>query len=302
MRRIVSDLHIATGQPYHWTQQQGIDQQVRFFDQTPQDCEVVVAGDGWEGWCWPCDVKPPTFAETLAHPFGQPVVGSMRRLGGRLIVLPGNHDQLLDAHQLATILPDARFSPEVLTFGQTLISHGHLWAMFNAPDPSQPFNLPLGYHLTRLSAHSGGPSASQQLALLTRIPTEGLPDAVIDTMRRRAGLDWSDHILMPDDLGGGAITLLDVRDRHHDLVGRWERSRGVVATVEGLPAELGHLELAADQLFLAGAKVVVFGHTHQAVRVEHLGRVYANSGSWCGGRSSWVELEDDGTVQLRFIP
>jgi UDP-2,3-diacylglucosamine pyrophosphatase LpxH len=299
MLRVASDLHIATGQPYHWAQQHDIDRQVRFFYQTPADCDVVLDGDVFDGWVFPYNVKPPTFPEILSHPFGQSSVEAMHRLGSRLTVVPGNHDQLLDAHLLASILPAARFSPEVLTVGQATISHGHLPAVFNAADPSQPFNLPLGYHLSRLSAYSGGPSIGQQLALLVKIPVEGLPDALIDTMRRRAGLGWNARILMPDDLGGGSMSLSEVRDRYHDLTGRWGRSRGVVATIEGLPAELGHLELAADQLFLAGAKVVVFGHTHQACIQRTLGRTYANAGAWCCGQGSWVEIDDQGVVQLR---
>ena len=299
MFRIISDRHNATGQPYHWTQPADRDRQVLFIDQTPADCMLVLNGDGWDGWSFPYNIRPPTFLEVVTHPFGQPVVEACRRRVGMLTVLAGNHDQRLTGQLLATILPDAHFIPTgSLGVGSTVITHGHLQALMNAPDWSVAYGLPLGYHLTRLATACGGPSLVQEMELLAEIPTHGLPVAILDVLRKRAGLEWSANILMPDDLGGGQVSLSDVRDRYEDLVGRWDRFRGVAATIWGLPAELGHLEPAADQLFLAGAKTVIMGHTHVPVRTEHLGLVYANSGSWCCGQGSWVGIDDNGTVTL----
>jgi UDP-2,3-diacylglucosamine pyrophosphatase LpxH len=73
-----------------------------------------------------------------------------------------------------------------------------------------------------------------------------------------------------------------------------ERSRTLAIIPSALKNEKLTLQNAARKLFLTGAKVVVFGHTHQPDRLEEKGKQYFNPGSW----TRYVEMDDMAGLSL----
>jgi hypothetical protein len=199
--------------------------------------------------------------------------------------------------------PSVTWSADEYRDGDLLIEHGQRHALFCSRDMGAPDGLAVGYFVSRLAASadrksgSHNPTRHQIVTELVEmgVGKDSLTEALLDAVAAKAGVGLYDPILMPPDLWGGAtVTLREVRGVYKDLVSRFERARGVLATACAIPAECGHLEPAADELFLKGATNIVMGHTHNVCLQTHLGRTYANSGAWsCHCLPTYVEF--DGT-------
>lgn len=214
---------------------------------------------------------------------------------------------------------DLTYTPSVAA-RQIVCTHGHLYSMFNAPDTvNEPTTgLPLGHFVTRLTAlwatqrlgvgqsvvddpHSGDPTGlaifkSAIVTLLDGIVDghDALSQLVIGELLRATGQPLSTVFRLLD----GTTITADVvaNQRFATLRSQWQDSArfphdlygddpGLFALSEtDMESSLGHFaELVGRQ---RKAKVVVMGHTHDAVGEEPHpwlleNCIYVNSGFNC---------------------
>ena len=169
--------------------------------------------------------------------------------------------------------------------------HGHEYAMFNAPDRHHDpeLSLPLGYFITRIMATGAwpaGPKIPQPMGddLLEALGPQKLAASVVEAVAEEAGLPSTTPIILPGDR---SVTVGEVKDRYADLYDRWAEEVGHGMALKALLAEFGYLSDLADHITKDGnARVVVFGHDHQAAldKDSWFGddRIYANCGTWIG--------------------
>src|SRR5262249_43861889 len=125
--------------------------------------QLVVLGDLFDFWTYPPEQQPPTVEEIIKA--NQPILGKGGKLAeavaavhGNAIYLHGNHDiqltqadldQLpLGANRRLTLVQDL-----VVENSELVLTHGHLFTMFNAPDERYPGEVPVGHFVTRAIAH-----------------------------------------------------------------------------------------------------------------------------------------------------
>lgn len=297
----LSDLHAGPGfGSWEWCTDRDVDRLAAFLATVTQP--VVLLGDVFDHWQCPVDIRPPTMPALLAM---GPAVRTMALLASTALRVPvtyvvGNHDDRMRPELLP---PGVQWGGEIYQDAGLHAEHGHIQALFCAPDPDAPDHVPLGYFVSRLVAtadrDTGSHTPSRQVIvreLLDAAATEEtLPQALLDAVAARAGVGLDDPILMPSDLWSGlSTTVRQVRQMYRDLLTRFEARRGRLATALAIPAECGALEPVADALFCTGARTVIMGHTHTAGVSRALGRTYANAGAWCSGAGSWVEVDEQG--------
>ena len=94
---------------------------------------------------------------------------------------------------------------------------------------------------------------------------------------------------------GFNVSLEQVISIYSNIVERFEKRNGKIATVLSIPAELDHLEYAADRLYAENIQTIIMGHTHiPAIISQHEG-TYANTGYWGSDpeNETWIEVENN---------
>lgn len=312
--RVLSDLHCGPGLgPWEWSSQADIARQAAFLRATPASVErVVLAGDIFDTWVCPVGTRPPTMHDTMFAPssWAAPLVNAIHYLAARthVVYVAGNHDMGMTADLVDEALSGVDWVGNAFESEALRIEHGHMHALFCAPDPGVDDALPLGYFISRLAAtadaRTGGHSPTREAIVRELIEMgehrETLPSALISVMASRASVGENDPILMPADIWGGrTTTLAECRSLYDALVGRWIVAHGALSLVSAIAAELGNLTTAAESM-MGIARTIVMGHTHHSLKQAWGvwdGRVYANTGMWCQGVGTWIEIDgDDVTV------
>jgi UDP-2,3-diacylglucosamine pyrophosphatase LpxH len=182
---VVSDIHMGDARAqkggYGWFTE-NITELQDFLDavlESEQTKELVIAGDLFDEWILPVDVKPfegnvtnsDEFFESIAqNPTLSLVIEKFNAIADsgkiRLVYVPGNHDLLMSEAVLKKIVPNAvwagintdgsgisgtgLYSPEDGIY----IEHGHIYDFYNAPDPLTHSGrlLPPGYFVSRMFA------------------------------------------------------------------------------------------------------------------------------------------------------
>ena len=195
---IVSDIHIggprATAGNYNWFKD-NISEFNKFLEHirtSKQVKELIIAGDLFDEWIMPNDVKPFVGSVTnsdeffqsvaAAFPMKSKVIDKLNEIANageiKLIYIPGNHDMLMNESTMKTIFPNAIWKGTKNTNGDdsgtgyyspadgVSIEHGHLYDFFNAPDPITQTGslLPPGYFVSRLFATKHQDQRAQNLA------------------------------------------------------------------------------------------------------------------------------------------
>lgn len=229
--------------------------------------------------------------------------------------VPGNHDMLFTEEIFHTIFPNGHWKVDKLGTGayypepDVAFEHGHNYDLFNAPDQmtTEGSLLPPGYFITRIFATKNLISEEfNQMPLKTEavesiiqeieymlgwgiaVDSFSIPDFDQDKPQIVTGVDGYEQLYSPN----GA------RDIYTKTIGPdWAQRQiqnGVYQPEPFLVGEMngsgkfwwfGTLEASAVlQYFLPQrAKIVVFGHTHQAMIRKDLWttyKIYANSGTW----------------------
>ncbi len=165
----LSDIHIGSNAKTNWYQRNLHEPMLRaILDYATANAasiaEFVILGDLIDQWTYAPDVAPPSFDEiAAANPaiFGKD--GAFARLARampeRVTYMPGNHDMALGADALSKTIGQPIRGASGLIYtpaagkGQVACTHGHIYSLFNAPDPigDPKHSLPLGHFMTRLT-------------------------------------------------------------------------------------------------------------------------------------------------------
>ncbi len=237
-------------------------------------------------------------------------------LGGRVTYLPGNHDMTItqaDLNQIGNPRYKIRLHTEENYFPlgadkRLLMAHGHRWTMFNCPDATTRLApLPIGHFATRAFCHmlSRKLKPGQTVAdLVDQGQPNGIDfggmirslDAIDGTVVEPAvtyasntmGLAMDAPIVLPS---GDTTTLAEAKAIYRDVWANWERAGGggrdgQMEAGKAAAADIDngtYLAWFAQRAALQnGADLVVFGHTHEAVRGLKDGFVdYLNTGFDC---------------------
>ncbi|EAT58953.1 metallophosphoesterase [Chlorobium ferrooxidans] len=253
----ISDIHLGIDDSYAECNKNR-QPLVRFLNevrQSPAVRELVIAGDLIDEWFIPAEVNTfnggnqRNFVTALAHN-NQPVINAFQQIINerriKVTYLPGNHDLLITAGDVQSILPGITQARDVQGLGsysplghpEIVIEHGHRYNFFCAPDPysnqaiAKGSILPPGYFFTRIATQSvkegkqgpGGilpiiPPGSKTLLmyeywkqwhqLMTAFPIKaGLNDKIIKTGIDGYTLNYSINDLVPFQL---KPRLIDVR-------------------------------------------------------------------------------------------
>jgi hypothetical protein len=137
-------------------------------------------------------------------------------------------------------------------------------------------------------------------------------------------LEGSDKIRADGLIGyGSTVTVNEIGERFSRLQDDWQLVPGHVGDLTAIAGDQGDLFLAASKTFFdsdSDTKVVIFGHTHEAVMTplryderrtddsfdpekEPYRKIYANSGTWVdhpGYQGNYVETRENGnTLHVR---
>ena len=172
---VLSDIHIGTNAPTVWYQKSLHESYlVSVLDWVKSNAEsiqeLILLGDVVDFWTYPAEEVPPSFdAIMAANPniFGPNGKFSQvsTALNGKVSYVRGNHDMSLTQADLDKIqnpngykiklCPDDIYYPLGNGNKRIACTHGHIYAMFNAPynNSSSPIApLPLGHFVTRAVA------------------------------------------------------------------------------------------------------------------------------------------------------
>jgi UDP-2,3-diacylglucosamine pyrophosphatase LpxH len=328
---VLSDIHIGDNTPTCWYQSAVHDPQLGtliawILARRDTIREVVLLGDLFDLWTYPPSVRPPSLGRIIARnpvmlgPRG-PFAALVRALPNRVRLLLGNHDHGLrqvDIDQLNRSLggnPSAgeRIQLVESTFrvlngasgARTVLSHGHHWTMFNAPDPRSTWRgLPVGHFVTRAIGYqlsrslrpgetaadrrnSGNPMGVNLLAALASWNRrDDLAAYLLSYICRHTGMSETAPVVMADR---STTTMRHAMRVYAGLFTEWVRREGRAANaLRAAAADWRGTDLAwfAQRLALQTASdLAVMGHTHSAVRGLVVSPInYVNSGYECVSR------------------
>jgi UDP-2,3-diacylglucosamine pyrophosphatase LpxH len=328
---VLSDVHIGDNTPTCWYQSRVHDPQLAaviawILSRAGAVREVVLLGDLFDLWTYPPSVRPPSMSRiiaanpTLLGPRG-PFAALVRALPRRVRLLLGNHDHGLtqaDIDELNRALGGNRSAGERIELvestyrvlngssgARTVLSHGHHWTMFNAPDPRSRWRgLPVGHFVTRAIGYqlsrslrpgetaadrrnSANPMGVDLLAALgSWNRRDDLAAFLLTYICNVTGMSQTASIILPD---GSTTTVRDAMRVYAGLFTEWVRREGRQAdALRAAAADWRGTDLAwfAQRLALQTASdLAVMGHTHTAVGGLVVSPVnYVNSGYECVAR------------------
>jgi len=191
----ISDLHLGAEDSYTETRKNR-EPLVKFLDQirlAPNIKELVIIGDLVDLWFVPSDAE--TFRGKTQNEFVRIVAKNNKHViaafnniirDGKIKVtyVPGNHDLIVTAEDIQSILPGINQQRDVQGLGsyspdghpEIIMEHGHRYNFFCAPDPISNRDiapgsiLPPGYFFTRIATTSvveGFPDAAGKIPEVT---------------------------------------------------------------------------------------------------------------------------------------
>ncbi len=302
---VISDVHIGTNVPTCWYQQSVhepylatlLDYVIAHASGVSNPVtKLVILGDLFDFWTYPPEQKPPAILDiATANPNilgqGAKLGQAIDALGGNAVYFHGNHDigvtqadldsMKLGKHKLP-LVDDMVVDPTGL-----LLTHGHLFTMFNAPDDRYPGEVPVGHFVTRAIAHllagtlAGGTAAglsnqgspygfdleSFVPALLAQTAGPSVTGVLLDYMAARCGLAESAPIVLAD---GSSTTIAEAKKKYDGLWDHWVARYGGGEVGETFAAKAVQADYNGDYMawfsqkaaWDHAAKGAVTGHTH----------------------------------------
>ncbi len=323
---VISDLHIGTNGKTCWYQKAihecylaslfdyvvahatGVDNPVT---------RLVILGDLFDFWTYPPDQQPPAIDDIIAA--NPRILGAdgklskaVQALRGNVIYLRGNHDigmtqadlnrLPLGAYQIPLIENDV-----IVDESGLVLTHGHLFAMFNAPDPRYPGEVPIGHFVSRAIAHmlenTLGAQTAADLpnqgspygfdldavvpALLAEVAGPSITNLMLDYFAARCGLSETAPILMAD---GSSTTIAQVKKKYDGLWDIWVARFGGGEEGETIAAKSVKVDYIGDYMawfaqktaWDQSARGAVTGHTHVPRQgIANSSCLYLNCGFEC---------------------
>ena len=325
---VLSDIHIGNNAPTCWYQSSVHEPYLAaalrwIVAKRSLVQEVIFLGDMFDQWTYPPSMRPPSMSEIIAANRGLlgpsgPLASLVKGLPGQVRLLLGNHDGTLTAADIDTLNRSIGANPSAgerielvsapwriiggASRARTVVSHGHHWCMFNAPDPRSRWStLPIGHFVSRAIAHnlsrrlapgqtaadlpgSGnpyGPHAAAAVSAWDR--RDDLAAAFLTYFCRSLGLPTTERIIRPD---GSTSTCVEAMRIFAGLFTYWvKKERRVADAFRAAAADYRGDDLAwfAQRLALQTASdLTVMGHTHKPVGGLKVSPVdYVNSGYQC---------------------
>jgi UDP-2,3-diacylglucosamine pyrophosphatase LpxH len=323
---VVSDIHMGTNGKTCWYQKALHEPYLKaLFDYVIAHAasvdapvtKLVILGDLFDFWTYPPDQRPPTIDDIIAaNPAILGAKGKLNQavhaLGGNVVYLRGNHDIGMTQGDLDRLPLGEYHIPliaEDMVVEQGLVlTHGHLFTMFNAPDPRYPGEVPVGHFVTRAIGHllentlaptqtaadlqnMGSPYGFDLGAFIPAIsapaPGPSITNLLLDYVAARCGLSESAPIRMAD---GSTTTLRAVRKKYDGLWDVWVNRFGGGEVGETIAGKAAKADYDGDYLAWFAQKTAwdhsghgaVTGHTHTPrVGIANSTCSYLNCGFEC---------------------
>jgi UDP-2,3-diacylglucosamine pyrophosphatase LpxH len=324
---VISDVHIGTNSRTCWYQRAihepylaaVLDYVIANADDAADDPvgRLVLLGDLFDFWTYPPGERPPTIDEVIAANEG--ILGpggklcqAVEALCGNAVYLRGNHDLNVTQNDLDRLPLGGYRIPlvdDVILDGSgILMTHGHLFTMFNAPDARYPGEVPVGHFVTRAIADyldrtlapgqtaadlpsQGSPYgfdlASFVPALSGLLAGPSVTNALLDYIAARCGISQSTPIHMAD---GSTKTIAEAKSKYDGLWASWVNRYGGGQVGETVAAKAAQADydgsyiawFAQKEAFEHSARGVVMGHTHVPRQgIEGSTCLYVNGGFEC---------------------
>src|SRR5437764_9973644 len=325
----LSDIHIGNNAPTCWYQSSVHEPELTaalswIVAQKEVVREVTFLGDMFDQWTYPPHVRPPSMGEiiaanrTLLGPSG-PLAALVKAFPGQVRLMLGNHDGTLTRADIETLNQSLGGNPsrgeriELVgapwrvvsgsSVARIVLSHGHHWCMFNAPDPRSRWNtLPIGhfvsraiaYYLTKeklrpgqtaadLPGHGNPYKLHVPGALAAWNRNDDLAASFLTYFCRSLRMPTTERIVLPD---GSTTTCVEAMRVFAGLFTYWVRKEGrETDALRSAAADYRGDDLAwyAQRLALQTASdLAVMGHTHKPVGGLTVSPVnYVNSGYEC---------------------
>jgi UDP-2,3-diacylglucosamine pyrophosphatase LpxH len=349
---IISDVHIGTNARTCWYQRavhepylaSVFDYIVAHADVVDQPVtKLVILGDLFDFWTYPPDQRPPTIDEIVDA--NQRILGSdgklsqaVHALRGNVVYLRGNHDIGMTQADLNRLpLNDYRVplvDDVIVDESGIVLTHGHLFTMFNAPDARYPGEVPVGHFITRAIAHllentlSPGQTAADLAdqgspygfslesfvpALLAELAGPSITNTLLDYFAARCGLPETTPIVMLD---GSTTTIREAKAKYDGLWTDWVKRYGDGEVGETFAAKAVKADydgsymawFAQKAAFDHYARGAVTGHTHVPKQgILNSRGLYVNCGLECpavpdiaSGKAAFNfgVIDSDGTPEL----
>jgi UDP-2,3-diacylglucosamine pyrophosphatase LpxH len=301
---VVSDVHIGNGGRTCWYQRPVhepylaaiFDYVVAHADVADPVTELVLLGDFFDFWTYPPDQHPPSMDEIVAA--NGPILGekgklreAVEALDGNVIFLRGNHDITVTQDDLDRLpMGDhrIRLADGLIEHRGVVLTHGHLFTMFNAPDVRYPDEVPVGHFVSRAIAHylestlapgqtaadlrdQGSPYgfdlASFLPALGELLTSPSVADTLLTYIANRCSLSEDAPIRLAD---GSETTIAKAKQKYDGLWTIWVERHGGGQAGQTLAAKSAQADydgtymawFAQKAAFEHGTRGVMTGHTH----------------------------------------
>lgn len=314
---VLSDIHIGDNSKTCWYQRRYHEPYlIKVLDYIEQNAasidEVILLGDIFDFWTYPCGVEPPGFRDIVnANPNVLGPEGKLQKVASLVPVtyINGNHDMNIgkdDIAQLKNIRyhKDLRYVKDTPA-GRILFTHGSEYTIFNAQDATAKLHpLPLGHFVTRaISEHLERTLDPDKTA--ADLPDDGNPAAkeigwsqVIDILKNHKSVaqilldiitslmdvskDTKVHLI-----GGQTVTFIEAEGIYSNLGAQWIERYGIIPAVKSVEADAdgSYIPWWAQRNAIQGeinAGIAVLGHTH--IPKNGLAEAminYANCGYMC---------------------
>jgi UDP-2,3-diacylglucosamine pyrophosphatase LpxH len=323
---VISDVHIGTNDKTCWYQRAVhepylaavLDFIIAHAEVVGQPVgKLVILGDFLDFWTCPPSQRPPTICdiiganERILGPDGK-LRQAVEALRGNVIYLRGNHDIGMTQADLDCLpLGDYRIplvDDLVVDESGIVLTHGHLFTMFNAPDARHPGEVPVGHFVTRAIAyllentlssaqtaadlpHQGSPYEfsldSFVPGLLGDLAGPSVTNTLLDYFAARCGLPEAAPIVMAD---GSSTTIRDAKAKYDGLWDDWVGRYGGGIVGETVAAKAARADYDGEYMawfaqkaaWARSARGAVIGHTHVPRQgIQNSTCLYVNCGFGC---------------------
>jgi len=296
---IMSDIHIGDNSKTCWYQQKYHEPYLlKALDYIEKNAasinEVILLGDIFDFWTYPCGTKPPSFSDIVnANPNVLGPNGKLRQVADKVPVtyINGNHDMNVSKDDIAK-LGKIRYNNGLRYIketprGRVLFTHGSEYTIFNAQDTTTRLNpLPVGHFVTRaISEHLGKTLAPGKTA--ADLKDDGNPSMgeigwsqIIEALKNHKSvaeillgimtslegipIDTPVHLL-----NGQVVTFKEAENIYSNLGTQWINRYGMNPTIKSIQADADGSYIAwwAQRDAIQGdidSDVAILGHTHTA--------------------------------------